>query len=137
MVAFIKKCLENKMIRQFVSYVIVGGTATIVEWVLFYIFEHAFSLNYLLNTAISFALATAANWALGRLLTFRNADAGSRTKELVSIYAVSVIGLLANLGLMYLFVQVLGINSMLSKVMATAIVFIWNFLSRKLLIYKV
>jgi putative flippase GtrA len=32
--------LNNKNIRQFLSYIIVGGSATVVEWVLFWVFVH-------------------------------------------------------------------------------------------------
>lgn len=43
-------------------------------------------------------------------------------------------------GLMYLFVSVLGMKTDLlktaAKILATGIVFIWNYLSRKLWIYK-
>lgn len=137
MIEFIEKLWSNKLIRQFVSYLFVGGVATMVEWVLFYVFDSWFHINYLLATALAFTLSTGANWVLGRLTTFKEADKPGRGRELIQIYAVSVVGLLANLGLMYLFVDVCAIHSMISKILATIIVFAWNFLSRKILIYKV
>jgi len=133
----VKKLLESKLVRQFVSYVIVGASATLVEWLFFWILDGQLHIGYLLATALAFAIATAANWALGRLLTFRGVQTKDRRTELIQIYAVSVVGLLANLGLMALMVQGLSLPRMLAKIIATFIVFGWNFLSRKLWIYKV
>jgi len=56
------------------------------------------------------------------------------------VFLVSLIGLGFNMMLMWLFVDVLGLDSdarkMASKIMATGIVFFWNYLSRKFLIYR-
>jgi putative flippase GtrA len=87
-------------------------------------------------TAIAFVAATAANWILGRLLTFRYMKKQSLMKEAVSIYCVSIIGLLLNLLIMYVAIDHIRMNQMLAKMMATGIVFIWNFGMRKLVIYK-
>lgn len=122
---------------QLVSYLFVGGAATLVEWGTFWVFNKALNFHYLLATALAYIIATAANWGLGRLTTFRKAEKQSLASELTKIYLVSAVGLLLNLGLMYVFVQLLGIGSMISKIMATILVFAWNFLSRKLWIYRV
>ena len=53
---------------------------------------------------------------------------------------MSAIGLVFNVLLMYLFVTVIGLNTSflktVSKILATGIVFFWNFFVRKLFIYK-
>lgn len=130
-------CFFNEnVIHQFFSYLLVGGIATIVEWLCFYIFFYFFSIYYLLATALAFFISTMANWVTGKLLTFRNIAQQSTVAELGKIYVVSVAGLLFNLMLMYVFVQRFSLPSMLSKIIATGIVFMWNFLTRKLWIYR-
>lgn len=57
--------------------------------------------------------------------------------EIAKIYAVSVIGLLMNMAIMFVAVEKIGLPEMLSKIIATGIVFGWNFLVRKLVIYKI
>lgn len=63
-----------------------------------------------------------------------------RTKELFLVFLVSAIGLGFNLLLMFIFVRLLGMNTNLlktaAKIMATGIVFVWNFVSRKIWIYR-
>lgn len=136
------KLLNKANIEQFISYFFVGGVAAIVEWVMFFIFANVLQINYFVSTVIAFIFSTTANWILGRITTFKdnNTYKDKKAKEAFLVFIVSAIGLLFNLILMYLFVTVMGFDSSLgktlSKIAATGIVFIWNFLIRKLVIYR-
>ena len=132
----LKKLLNSRTFRQLLSYLMVGGIATVVEWVCFYLFSYRARIHYLPATALAFAVSTAANWLAGRLLTFRGAEKQPILQELAKIYAVSIIGLLLNLLLMYLFVQKAGLAKMTGKIIATILVFAWNFIVRKFWIYR-
>ena len=117
-----------------------GGAAALVEWFSFYIADRL-GVPYLISTIMAFLIATLVNWILGRIFTFRNsAYKDKKAKEAFLVFLVSAIGLGFNLLLMYLFVDIIGMNTgilrTLAKVLSTGIVFIWNFLSRKLWIYK-
>ena len=128
------KLLNKANIKQFISYFFVGGVAAIVEWVMFFIFANVLQINYFVSTVIAFIFSTTANWILGRITTFKdnNTYKDKKAKEAFLVFVVSAIGLLFNLILMYLFVTVMGFDSSLgktlSKIAATGIVFIWNFL---------
>ena len=84
---------------------------------------------------MAFAISTFANWLAGKLILFK--EWGNTMSELAKIYATSIAGLLFNLILMWIMVEALGLQEMLSKIIATGIVFMWNFLIRKLVIYKI
>jgi len=127
--------MNKKQIRDFLLYVIVGGIATVVEWVFYYVFYKELAWNYMIATVIAYIISTFANWAAGRLILFKNTEQ-SLLKEIASIYAVSVIGLLMNMAIMWIAVDFIGINKMISKILATGIVFFWNFIIRKIAIYK-
>lgn len=137
----IRRLLSSENRRQFLSYSGVGGAAAIVEWVCFSIFISVFRFPYLLATILAFVFSTTANWILGRIFTFKNsAYKEQKVKEIGLVFFVSALGLCFNMLLMYLFVEVIGMKTnfqqMIAKVLATGIVFIWNFLSRKLWIYR-
>ena len=137
-----QKIFSWENIKQFFSYFCVGGIAALVEWIMFFLFSSCCRIEYRLATVLAFIFSTAANWILGRIMTFRNSTKyeGKRLREVILVFAVSAIGLLFNLALMFLFVEVFHLDSTMlmtmSKIMATGIVFIWNFLIRKLLIYR-
>lgn len=137
-----EKIVDNLLVKQFVSYFFVGGLAAIIEWIMFALFANLIGINYIFATCLAFIFSTATNWGLGRIWTFKDNQSyvNQKVKEAVLIFSVSVVGLLFNIGLMYLFVSVLKLDTAalktLSKIMATGIVFFWNFLIRKTVIYK-
>ena len=126
--------LKQTSIQLFL-YLIVGGLATLVEWAAFFALNTICALHYVPATALAFVLSTAANWLFGRLILFRASK--STASEILKIYAVSVIGLLLNLAIMFFAVEKLHFSEMIAKIGATGIVFAWNFLIRKLVIYRI
>ena len=136
-----RELFSNKSVRQFISYFGVGGVSALVEWGVFSLLEYLFSIPYILATILSFIVSTTTNWYLGHSFTFKGSKyQDKRLREIALVFFVSAIGLGFNLLLMYLFVDVLGMQTNLlkivAKVLATGIVFIWNYLSRKLWIYR-
>ena len=130
-----KQFLDKHMGGLF-GYLIVGGLATIVEWAGFWLFSEKLSIEYLLATALAFAISTFANWLFGRLLVFRGKQQQSLLREILSVYLASIVGLLLNLLIMFLLVQLLGVEKMIAKMAATVLVFTYNYLVRKLIIYR-
>lgn len=136
-----KKRIDKAFILHFLSYVLVGGLATLVEWGFFYLFDPVLHINTYLSTALAFVLSTFANWAFGRLITFRHSGRQNLLRELGMIYASSVVGLLLNEAIMFALLHLVFQNAdsgqkMLTKIIATGLVFFWNFLIRDLVIYK-
>lgn len=130
-----KQFLDKYMGGLF-GYLIVGGLATIVEWAGFWLFSEKLSIEYLLATALAFAISTFANWLFGSLLVFRGKQQQSLLREILSVYLASIVGLLLNLLIMFLLVQLLGVEKMIAKMAATVLVFTYNYLVRKLIIYR-
>ena len=136
------KVLSKEFIKQFFSYFCVGGIAALVEWGMYFLFDSILHFHYILATVLAFVFSTTVNWFLGRVMTFRNSKkyTGKAAKEISLIFIVSAIGLLLNMVLMWLFIDGLHLDTgslkLVSKIMATGLVFIWNFLIRKLVIYK-
>lgn len=126
--------MNRKNIKDFLLYVIVGGIATVAEWVVFFLLGKV-SCHYAVATAIAYILSTFVNWLAGRILVFKQSNQ-PLFKEIVSVYLASIVGLILNLLIMWVAVDLINVNEMLSKIAATGIVFVYNFLVRKLLIYK-
>lgn len=123
---------------KLVLYLFVGGTAALFEWGLFYVFIHYLlnGLGWGVTTALAFCLATLFHYFLGNILVFDSGSRYERGKELSLVFLVSIMGLGFNLLLMYLFVTLLGWEPMLSKVLTSCIVVVWNYLSRKKWIFR-
>ena len=121
--------------RQMFLYLVVGAGATLVEWGVFYLLAEKMLITYPAAVTVAFAFSTLANWKLGRILLFK--DTPVIKGELTKIYLTSILGLLMNLIIMYVEIEHFAMDQMLSKIIATAIVFQWNFLIRKFVIYRI
>lgn len=123
----------NEELKKFISYFCVGGMAAIVEWFTFYISN--LYLNYILSTTIAFLAATTANYFLGKKITFKEYKKPKR--DFLLVFLVSGIGLLFNILLMYLFIEIIKMKiALLAKIICTGIVFMWNYISRRIFVYK-
>ncbi len=128
--------IPKSLIQAFI-YLVVGAGATVVEWLVFYLFDVKAGLHYSVATALAFAVSTLANWALGRVLVFKKGDTKGLLHELSAIYGVSIVGLLMNIGIMWVVIECFKLSDMMAKIIATMIVFVANFAVRKFWIYKV
>lgn len=125
-------------------YLFVGGTAALLEWLLFYLLFRfasqalAISLTArsLAATAAAFGISTVYHYILCNILVFDSGSRYGRGREFSLVALVSVVGLGFNLILMYVFVTLLGWLPLLSKMLASAIVVAWNYLSRRRWIFK-
>lgn len=137
---------DNEYMKLFM-YLLVGGSAALLEWGLFFVFfsvlTHAvvFSLqtqNVLAATTLAFATSTLYHYVLCNRFVFDSGSRYHKGTEVSLVFLVSAIGLGWNLLLMWIFTSpmLLGLNPMLSKIMASAIVTVWNYLSRKKWIFK-
>jgi len=139
---------------EFLRYLIVGGTAFLVDYgVLFlcqtFIFEArgvtgAYILSFFIpainiSTALGFIVGLVINYILSLVFVFKSAKEQNRGKTVgafVIFAVIGVIGLLLTEGGMILGVNVLKIHYLIVKIFVTGFVLIWNYVARKILIFK-
>ena len=121
---------DNEKIK-FLLYLFIWGTAALVEWAFFWVFAQVFGIHYQIATASAFTLSTVYHYFLGNILVFNSGARYQKGKEFSLVLLVSVVGLGLNLLLMEIFVGFMHWHPMLSKMLCSALVVFWNYLSRK------
>ena len=130
-----KEKTDNTFI-QFFRYLFVGGFAAIVNIGMLYVFTDLCNIYYIISNILSFILGLIVNYLLSKKFVFQEETNISRTKEFIIYAIIGVIGLGIDTVFVWLFTDVFKIHYMISKLVSTAIVFIWNFGARKVL-YKI
>jgi putative flippase GtrA len=92
--------------------------------------------NYLIVALVSFAIATLVNYFLSIKYVFKSGARYTKSTEIFAVYIVSFFALLINEIILYVLIDLLFIEMIFSKIMATGIVFSWNYLIRKNYIFK-
>lgn len=121
---------------KIIKYFFVGGTAAIVDIGLFAIFAKYLEFNYLMVGFFSFTIATLVNYLLSIRHVFESGVRFSKKKEITIIYIVSAFGLAINLFVLYSCVELVGVGLIVSKLIATGVVFFWNYFIRREFVFK-
>ena len=125
----------NKLIKQIFKFGIVGGIAFVIDYILLYVLTEFVGIHYLISSIISFTVSVIFNYILSIKWVF-DVKKKQGTKEFLIFIILSVIGLVINSLIMYLMVDIINIHYMISKLVSTFIVMIYNFITRKIFIEK-
>lgn len=118
---------------QFACYLVVGGSAFLVELVSFVLMLQA-GLATIPASVASFVVATLANYLLSNAIAFQSGGIG-RGQEALRFAFVALVGLGLNTGFVWLLLA-LGEPPLVAKIAAVAPVLAWNFLGRRLLVFS-
>ena len=121
---------------QFFRYIFVGGIAAVVNIGMLYVFTDICHIYYLISNVISFILGLTVNYILSKKFVFQDDVSMSKSKEFTLYAIIGVLGLGIDTLFMWIFTSIASLHYLVSKIISTAIVFIWNFGARKVL-YKI
>lgn len=127
--------LSEEEIKKFLRYCIVGTSNTLVDFITFVILFYLLHVDTYISQAAAFLVATFNSYIWNRRFTFKS-RAKLFGKNLILFYILNFITLSISLIGLYLFYDVLGINELVSKVLAAPFVFIVNYLGNRLVIFK-
>ncbi len=123
---------RDDLLAQFSWYLLVGGSAFVVEIATFIAFMLV-GFHWLPASIAAFIVAQTTNYYLSYLLAFRRGRFG-RTTEITRLLAVSLVGLVLNTGFVWFFI-VLGYLPLAAKITAVPFVLGWNFIGRRLFVF--
>jgi len=122
----------KKLIAQVMKFGIVGVIAFIIDYGVLIFLTEVCGVYYLLSSMISFVVSVIFNYLASMKYVFSGKDGMSKQKEFIIFVILSVIGLGINQLGMWIMVDKLNIFYMFSKIFVTAVVMVWNFVSRKI-----
>lgn len=128
---FINKTKDTKI--QFLRYIFVGGISAVVNILALYVFTEIFSIYYLISNGIGFVLGITTNYILSKIFVFSLENSKNRSTEIIIYIIIGILGLGIDSLIMWTTTSLIGVYYILSKVISTAIVFIWNFSIRKMM----
>lgn len=129
------KLLSPKTRGQLIRYLVTGFTAFGIEYALYVLLLKGFGLHYITSSVIVYALVFWFSFLVNRIWSFKSS--GSLKRQVLQYGLLFFFNLLvANVFLMKLFIDILGISALVSPFLKMACVVCWNFLIYKYIIYK-
>lgn len=125
----------KKIIEQLFKFGIVGFVAFVIDYSILYFLTEFLNIHYLISATISFIISLIFNYIASIKWVF-DVNKKQTIKEIFVFIILSVIGLLINHIVMFIMVDKMNIHYMITKIFATAIVMVWNFVTRKIFIER-
>jgi len=132
----IRRFMGTPLFRQILRFGVVGTSAFIIDYGFLYVFTEFCGIEYLISSALSFCISVIFNYIMSIVWVFDVGEQHSRTRDFVVFITLSTIGLGINQLGMWLLVEKAGMWYMLAKIFATAVVMVYNFVTRKLFLER-
>lgn len=124
----------KSLIGQFLKFGVVGGIAFVIDYGILMLLSQVVGWDPVPSSAISFTVSVVFNYVASMRYVFTRREDLSRRREFVIFVILSVIGLGINSVCIWVGTQALGDGAVAvtaTKVVATVVVALWNFWSRK------
>ena len=123
--------------REALLYLVFGGLTTVINIFVFFVLR-LFNIEIYISNIIAWILSVLFAFITNKLFVFesKNKSKKENTRELVSFFGFRILSLVFDMGAMYLLLQVLGINELISKVLSNILVIILNYIFSKIFIFK-
>lgn len=138
----------RKTILEFLRYAVVGGISALIDMgVLWMVTEFVFDgkntgFPLAISVAAGFVVGLTVNYLLSRLFVFTTGEQKERSRGALAFLtyaAVGAVGFVLTEGLMHLgmlFVSTEGLWYLVLNLFVKGVVLIWNYLGRKLFVYR-
>ena len=125
----------KKLLIQFIKFAGVGVIATLVDMAGLFILKEIANVALMLSSALSFSFSVVVNYLLSMRFVFES-KGKNKGREFFVFIMLSVIGLCLNQIIMWAGSSFTPLYYMWVKVIATMVVLLYNFISRKIFIEK-
>ncbi|WAC06558.1 MAG: GtrA family protein [Thermodesulfobacteriota bacterium] len=126
----------NDTIAQLVRYTLVGGLAFVFDFGSLFILTEYLNIHYLVSAAFAFLLGLTINYTLSIIWVFEKRTLSNQRIEFFIFSLIGMVGLGLNEFIMWLFTDILNCFYLLSKIVSTVFVFLWNFFVRKFVLFN-
>ncbi len=128
----IEKFKNNKLLMQIIRFGIVGGTAFVIDYLILIFCKEILHFDVLLSAFFGFSISVIYNYIISVTWVFDVNKENSKKRNFILFIIFSVIGLGLTELIMWFGTEILSISYLIVKIIATAIVMIFNFITRKL-----
>lgn len=120
---------------RILKYFFVGGAAALVDIGLFSIFANYLGWPWMPVSIATFILATLINYFLSIQFVFESGQRHEKHVEIIGVFIVSALALGVNQLVLYGAIEILGWHLIFSKIVATGVVFLWNYYGRSKFVF--
>src|SRR3990167_5951202 len=116
--------------NEFLTYFFIGGTATIIDWGMFWLTVNALGFHYEIGLISGYVLAGIFHFFANKFITFQ-----CQSTHIGSQYTVYIVltlsSLMISMGVIAIFINIFSLNNMMARMLTTACMLVPNYLLHK------
>lgn len=139
----------EKLLAQIIKFAVVGGISFVVDFVVYGFTCNILEIHYIIAGVLGFVISVIVNYLLSMKFVFVSKDDMSKGSEFVIFVILSLIGMVLNSVILFICIDLIymhwlwlqnliniEIMNLAAKIVATAIVMVYNFVTRKIFLEK-
>lgn len=124
---FLQSFFTEAFILKFVKFSMVGFSGVFVDFGITFFCKEILKIQKYVANSFGFILAATTNYILNRIWTFHSTNPNVML-EFTRFFSIALIGLMINLLIIWAMTGKFKVNFYVSKLVATLLVTLWNFL---------
>lgn len=120
---------------KILRYLVVGAVGALIDIALFTLATYLLDLPWLISSIASSLVSTLAGYYLSILFVFKSGVRYKKVQEISGVFLISFIAFIMHQSLLFIFIEILNINIIISKVITIGLIFFFNYLSRSKIIF--
>ena len=124
-----------KKYKEIINYLIFGGLTTLISIITYALFAKVFHIDYLISNVLSWIIAVLFAYITNKIFVFES-KSKKNIKEITSFFFFRVVSLIMEMVILYVFVDMLHIDDLVTKIIAQVIVIVSNYVVSKLFVFK-
>ena len=121
----------NRLVNKILKFAIVGGIATLIDFIFLYIFKEFLNMDVIIANTLSFIISVTYNYIASIVWVFDINKEKNKKIQFILFILFSIFGLVLNNIILYILTDIFNMYYLISKVVATLFVMIFNFITRK------
>jgi len=126
----------ERLLKEYYRYIIAGLFITALDFSMLTVQVEFFHFYYLIAVGTAFSIASVLHYFLSANWVFVQSIAPKNFRSYSIFFIIGFTGLILLEGLMWCFVDILDWHYLFAKVIATGMIFSFNFLAKRFLLFK-
>ena len=124
--------------KEIILYLLFGGLTTLVNFISYAILAHPLAMPPVAATAIAWLLSVLFAYVTNKIWVFESRRDGKKAllHELAAFFACRAFSGVLDIGIMWVFAELIRFNDLVVKIIYNMIVIVLNYLFSKLWIFK-
>ena len=124
-----------KKYKEQILYLVFGGLTTLINIIVFFITNKVLNISWQISNILAWFFAGLFAYIVNRKFVFESKNENV-LKEMISFFFFRILSLFIDMAVMFIFIDIIKLDSAISKLLVQFIIVVVNYIFSKLIIFN-